>query len=431
MWSLFHDVFVAAGLGLHLLWRWMRGLVRGDKSISDYAAYRSGRRIDQLTNDGRPLLWFHGVSVGEVAGLDGVIAAIRQQTGGDVAIAVSTMTSDGLRAARRLTNQPDLAFIYPMDLSWFAKRVVERLQPKLLVIFDGDFWFQMLTACDNARVPVMVINGRLSERSTRNYARFSSYSKRLFSPIKLASVQSETMAERFARFVPRSRIVVDGNLKLDSAPPALSDLRRDELRVGFGIAPSRFCIVFGSVHPEEVDAIADPIRHLLASHAAVQVVIAPRHPEKFTRAVLDKYFPGISATWSESDQHSRDPAPIMWVNRLGVLRDLYQIGQAAFVGGTFCDIGGHNLAEPAQLGVPALYGPNVRAQAPLHEMLEAYGAARQVHTPDELYQAMAFLIEDPQARLRIISNLARLRADSAGLTDRVAARIASLAGFVP
>ncbi len=434
MWSLFHDVFVAAGLGLHLLWRWVRGLVRGDKSISDYAAYRAGLRIDELripnlTNDGRPVLWFHGVSVGEVAGLDGVIAAIRQQNRGNVAIAVSTMTSDGLRAARRLANQPDLAFIYPIDLSFFAKRVVERLQPKLLVIFDGDFWFQMLTACANARVPVMVINGRLSERSTRNYARFSSYAKRLFSPIELASVQSETIADRFSQFVPRSRIVVDGNLKLDSTPAALSDTRRAELRRAFGIDPSHFCFVFGSVHPEELDAIADPIRRLLASHTGIQVVIAPRHPEKFTRDILDKYFPGMSATWSESDEHSRDFALIVWVNRLGVLRDLYQIAQAAFVGGTFCDVGGHNLAEPAQLGVPALYGPNVRAQVPLHEMLQAYGAARQVRTPDELYQAMAALVEDPQARLAIVSNLAKLRADSGGLTNRVAARIADLVGF--
>ncbi len=435
MWSIFHDIFVAAGLGLHLLWRCVRGLTRGDKSISEYVTSRAGLRIGELRNgelqnDGRPLLWFHGVSVGEVAGLDGMIAAIRQQTGAGVLIAVSTMTSEGLRAARRLSNQPDIAFIYPLDLSFLAKRVVERLRPKLLVIFDGDFWLQMLSACGDARVPVMVINGRLGESSARNYARFPSYSKRLFSQIALASVQSKTMADRFAQcFVPRSRIMVDGNLKLDSAPPALSNTGRAELRCAFGIDPSRFCFVFGSVHPEELNAIADPIRRVLAGRGDVQIVIAPRHPEKFTRAVLDKHFPGVPAIWSESGERSPDPAPIVWVNRLGVLRDLYQIAQAAFVGGTFCDVGGHNLAEPAQLGVPALYGPDVHAQVPLHEMLEAYGAARQVRTRDELYQAMAALIEDQAARLGMESNAARLRADSAGLTARVAARITHLAGF--
>jgi 3-deoxy-D-manno-octulosonic-acid transferase len=429
MWSILHDIFVTFGLGLHLLWRWLRGRWRGDKSIDEYAAYRAGLRIGDLhvNESGRPLLWFHGVSVGEVAALDGVIAAVRERTANGAAIAVSTMTSEGLRAARRLSNQPELAFIYPLDLSWFAKRVVERLRPRLLVIFDGDFWFQMLDACGDAQVPVMLINGRLGEGSARNYGRVSSYSRRLFSQIALASVQSEAMADRFAPLVPRSRIAVDGNLKLDSAPQAVSDARREELRRPFGIDRARFCFVFGSVHPEELDAIAGPIRRLLARHADVQVVIAPRHPDKFTRAIVDKYFPGVAATWSGNASESAvEGAPLVWVNRLGVLRELYQVAQAAFVGGTFCDVGGHNLAEPAQWGVPALYGPQVHAQIPLHEMLQTYGAARQVRTPEQLYQAMTALVEG-RSGPEMAANLARLRAESAGLTARVAARITRLA----
>ncbi len=473
MWSILHDVFVALGLGLHLVYRVLRGIFRGDGSIREYAAYRAGLRIGELKPDAsghsRPLLWFHGVSVGEVAALDGITAEIRRQTRGNVKIAVSTMTSEGLRAARRLANPPDLAFIYPLDLSFFAKRVVACLRPKALVIIDGDFWLQMLRACRAAQVPVAIINGRLSESSALRYGRFPSYARQLFSGVALASVQSETMAARFARFIPRSRIVVDGNVKLDLQPAPLPEDRRDALRRRLGIDPLRLCFVFGSIHPAELDEIAEPIKRLLAQRGYVQVVIAPRHPDKFSRSALDKYFPGVRSAWVDLDVSRQDisdqdildkdifandefdrkdadrdqpasgdkarpgssmrPARLIWVNRLGVLRDLYQIAGAAFVGGTFCDVGGHNLAEPTLAGVPVIYGPRVHAQLPLHELLESYGASKQVATRDDLYPAMAAIVDDPALREKMAWHASRLRADSEGLTARVAASVIEIAGI--
>jgi 3-deoxy-D-manno-octulosonic-acid transferase len=468
MWSILHDIFVALGMGLHLVYRVLRGIFRGDASIREYAAYRAGLRIGELkpdvSRDSRPLLWFHGVSVGEVAALDAIIAAIRGQTGGNVRIAVSTMTSEGLRAARRLANQPDLAFIYPLDLSFFANRIVQRLRPKALVIIDGDFWLQMLHACRAAQVPVVIINGRLGESSALRYGRVPSYARQLFSGVALASVQSETMADRFARFIPRSRIVVDGNVKLDLQPAPLSDDRRAILRRRLGIDPLRLCFVFGSIHPEELNELAKPIT-LLAQHGYVQVVIAPRHPDKFSPSVLDKYFPGVRSAWFDQDISGQDisdldisdketldkdgfdskdadrdqsatgdktrpgAARVIWVNRLGVLRDLYQIAGAAFVGGTFCDVGGHNLTEPTLAGVPVIYGPDVHAQLPLHELLDAYGASKQVATSDDLYPAMAAIVEDPALREKMAWHASRLRADSEGLTARVAASVLEIAGI--
>jgi 3-deoxy-D-manno-octulosonic-acid transferase len=112
-----------------------------------------------------------------------------------------------------------------------------------------------------------------------------------------------------------------------------------------------------------------------------------------------------------------------------VLRDLYQIAGAAFVGGTFCDVGGHNLAEPALAGVPVLYGPRVHAQLPLHELLESYGAAKQVATRDDLYPAVAALENDPALREKMTWHASRLRADSEGLTARIAASVLEIAGI--
>jgi 3-deoxy-D-manno-octulosonic-acid transferase len=400
IWSLLHDLFATFGMGADLLVRVLKGT-----STGEYVSFRLGRRIDSLS----PVnVWLHGVSTGEVLALDGVIAELRSQQPA-VRIAVSTMTADGLAMIRKFKNAPDLAFIYPIDTSWFAKRIVRRLQPRVLAILDGDFWFQMLRACDRAGVPVIVINGRLSERSVRNYAKFASYSKQMFNAVELASVQSVEMEKRFEHFIAKDRIVVDGNLKLDSRSARLSDTQREALRRELGINPKSLCIVFGSIHPQELPIVSEAARQVLEKHPEVRIVMVPRHPDKFPTR------PDI-------------PTSILWINRLGVLRDTYQIADVAFVGGTFCDVGGHNLAEPALLGVATIYGPRVESQVPLHEMLRAYGASRQVATAAELVAAIDALIESADLRNSTAASGKRLAQDSAGLTIRIAKRILLAAG---
>jgi 3-deoxy-D-manno-octulosonic-acid transferase len=405
MWSILHDIFVGIFGKLDLARR------NGD---AEYLAFRRGDRIGDLNPDGRPLVWLHGVSLGEVNALSGLLAELRRQTDGKVAFAISTMTAAGLPAARNLN--PEHAFIYPLDLSRFAKQIVSRLKPRALVILDGDFWFQMMRACKRAGVPIVIVNGKLSESTAKRHRWFPSYAREMFSGVALASVQSETMAERFARFMPRDRIQVDGNLKLD-----LPLQSRD--REGAVIPGVTF--VIGSIHPVELDHIAAPIARVLAERPIARVIIVPRHPDKFSPEVLSKYFPGVKSSWGAAVD-----AQLVWINQLGVLRELFQqTADVAFVGGTFCEVGGHNIAEPALAGVPVLYGPDVHTQLPLHELLQQYGASTQAATPDELYAAMLALIDNPALRDEMSAAANRLRSASEGLTARIAAKILETAGL--
>jgi 3-deoxy-D-manno-octulosonic-acid transferase len=405
MWSVLHDIFVTIGGRLDLARR------NGD---AEYLAFRRGHRIDDLNPGGRPLVWLHGVSLGEVNALSGLLAELRKQSGGKVAFAISTMTAAGLPAARNLN--PEHAFIYPLDLSRFATKIVSSLKPRALVILDGDFWFQMTRACKQAGTPIVIVNGKLSESTSKRHGWFPSYAREMFSGVALASVQSETMAERFARFMPRDRVQIDGNLKLDL--PFSSTVRQ-----GRGTGPLTF--VFGSIHPIELDAIAPPINRILSERANVRVIIAPRHPDKFSPAVLSKYFPNVRSSWDALSEYVQ----LIWINQLGVLRELYQTADAAFVGGTFCEVGGHNIAEPALAGVPVLYGPDVHTQLPLHELLQQYGASKQVANSDQLYTAMLALIDNPELRDEMSASASRLRQSSQGLTARIAARILETAGL--
>jgi 3-deoxy-D-manno-octulosonic-acid transferase len=417
MWSILHDIFVTIGGRLDLARR---------EATPEYLDYRRGRRIGDLQPDGRPLIWLHGVSLGEVNALSGLLAELRKQTDGKVAFAISTMTEAGLPAARNLN--PEHAFIYPLDLSRFAREIVKRLKPQALVIFDGDFWFQMMQACREANVPIVIVNGKLSESTAKRHGWFPSYAREMFSGVALASVQSATMAERFASFMPRERISVDGNIKLDLPIQSATLQSRDrwvqeshEAKQAQGVVT----FVFGSIHPLELDHIAEPINRVLAERPNARVVIVPRHPNKFSPGVLSKYFPNMSSSW---DAVSAD-AQLIWINKLGVLRELYQQADVAFVGGTFCDVGGHNLAEPALAGVPVLYGPDVHTQLPLHELLHQYGASKQVTMPDELHAAMLALIDNPVRRDEMSEAANRLRSASQGLTARIAARILEIAGL--
>jgi 3-deoxy-D-manno-octulosonic-acid transferase len=398
MWANLHDIFVEIFGRLDLGRRY---------ASPEYTAYRQGRRIGDLKPDGRPLIWLHAVSLGEVNALRGLVEEIRRQTDGRVAIAISTMTEAGLPAARALN--PEHAFIYPLDLSRFADEIVKRLQPKALVIFDGDFWFQMMRAVRVSGAPILIVNGKLSEKTARRHGWFPSYAREMFAGVALASAQSDMMAERFARFIPRERISVDGNLKLDLPGGVAVNSRSTR---------GDFAVVFGSIHPVELDFITSPITRFLADRPSARAIIVPRHPDKFTDGPAAKYFPCVN------------DSRLTWINKLGVLRELYQTADVAFVGGTFCEVGGHNIAEPALLGVPVIYGPDVHTQLPLHDLLQQYGASKQVASSDELYAAMIAMMDDAPLRETMAANAAKLRASSEGLTARIAAKILETASIV-
>jgi 3-deoxy-D-manno-octulosonic-acid transferase len=432
LWSLIHDVVVGVGLGCHVLIRLLQGVLRNDSSATGYFAHRFGFYIRRLPEFEQPVFWLHGVSVGEVLAMDVIIGALRASARNGIAVVLSTMTADGLRAVQRLTNKPDASFIYPLDVSALANAIAKRLRPRALVLVDGDFWLQMLRCCRKHGAGVMVMNGRISSRSVKNYSRIPAYSRELFSCLDLVSVQSEQMVSRFAELsVPASRIVVDGNIKVDISTPPMDEFARSALIRKYGLSPRLQCLVFGSIHPAELTVLSLAIRKILAARNDIQIVIAPRHPEKFNQTVLTTSFPNVRSTWygSHEQQRHSENAELIWVNQIGVLRDFYQVAQLAFVGGTFCDVGGHNLLEPVHFGVPVLYGPDVSGQLPLHELLQTFQVGWQVRSEDDLIQAAMRILDDPELGLQLGKNAALLRNNARDTTNRIVRHIAHVAGL--
>jgi 3-deoxy-D-manno-octulosonic-acid transferase len=430
--SLVHDVAIAVIWGSHLIVRLLKGVLRKEPSALVYFAQKWGLYIRRVPQYQKPVLWFHGVSVGEVLAADKLIGALRHSTREDVAIVLSTMTADGLQAVQRLVNKPDASFIYPLDLSPLANRVVNWLRPRALVLVDGDFWLQMLRRCRKHGTSGMVINGCISSRSVRRYRRFGAYSRELFAPVNFISAQSEEMMARFSQLpIPKSRIAVDGNIKLSVSIPPINECRRAELNRKLGIVPHGQCLVFGSIHPADLKTLGPVIQRLAATRNEVQIVIAPRHPEQFTRTVVTKLFPTVPLLWYAPHEVAilSEAAQLIWVNQVGLLRDLYQLAKVTCVGGTFGDVGGHNLLEPAHFGAPVVYGPDISGQRPLHELLQRFRLGWQVKSEDELLATTMMLLDNPELRVQVRHRVALLRMTTQHMTTRMARHIVALAGL--
>jgi 3-deoxy-D-manno-octulosonic-acid transferase len=279
-----------------------------------------------------------------------------------------------------------------------------------------------LLAAERAGVPVAVINAKLSERSLRLH-RLSRIVPRALAAVARIAAQSEEHAARFkALGLPADRIAVTGNMKYDLTTDSAAAAQRHELRRRLGIGPSSLVVIGGSLHPGED-------RDLLAAHAAmakpgqdVRLVIVPRYPDQaagilasiradgfaaVAKSDLDRRMPGDAksanaATREGGATSSADSVPIIVVDTLGELRSLYAAADIAFVGGSLyyrgSNKGGHNVMEPAILGLPVIVGPHNFSFRETVAELKAAEAAIEVRDRDGLEHALALLVASPERR---------------------------------
>lgn len=349
---------------------------------------------------GRPGIWLHAVSVGEVAAAAPVVAQMRRLAP-EAGIVLSTVTATGRqRAGALLADVP--AFYAPLDLSWAVSRVVRAVRPDLYLSVDTDLWPNLTRALSAAGVPIVLVNGRISDGSFRRWQRARSLAAEMFSRVDLFCMQTERDAERALALGARpGTVTVTGSTKYDALgvadPEALASLRGK-----LGLAPGQVLLVGGSTHPGEEEALLDAAREGLAS-GAVRVALVPRHPERGAavarlaaargwRVMLYSALEagGAAGEWS--------PWQVLVVDRIGVLGTLYGLASVAFVGKSLCAAGGQNPLEPAAAGVPVLFGPrmdNFREQA---DALVRDGAARVVRSVEELSAEMVRLLASPGER---------------------------------
>lgn len=324
-----------------------------------------------LPHDGQRI-WVHSISMGETKAVAPLVEQIRQQMP-HASIVISTTTETGLAEAKRSMPELDHYFFLPLDFSWTMRKLTNRIKPDLLILVESDFWYNLISY----NKKVVLVNGKISETSQSRFKFFSFFTKRLFSRFDLLCLQSQRFASRFETLgVSPSKIVVTGNLKFDQPFPHL-DLER--WRSDLGIRSSDKVITLGSTHDPEEDQLIVAIEPLFDQFHNLKILLVPRHPERFSAvaALLDKK----KIHYAKFSDHlpKQGNERIILIDAMGVLSACYRLSDIAIVGGSYVNhVGGHNIFEPAALGIPVLFGPHMDTQRDLVDVVVHGGAGKQV-----------------------------------------------------
>ncbi len=346
-------------------------------------------------------LWVHAVSVGEVQAAAVLIDALRGagqagqpgQPGQSITLSCTTPTAR-MRARALL---PDIPVRYaPYDLPSAQRRCLMRLRPRVLVLMEGELWPNLLEQARRLRVPTVIASARLSARSARWYARLPG----LLGPAMRSNVwvaaQSAADAQRFAALgVPAERLRVCGNIKFDRAVPRELIARGAALRAQY--AAGRPVWAAGSVHPGELAIVLRAHRQVLAHCPQALLVLAPRHAYRFEEAATSLQQAGLPFQ-RRSQPLTGAPFAVLLLDTLGELMEFYAAADAAFVGGSLVNVGGHNLLEPAALGVPVVTGEQHFNSPDIARVLTEHGALQTVTDAASLAAQMQALLTDEALR---------------------------------
>jgi 3-deoxy-D-manno-octulosonic-acid transferase len=383
-----------------LLWRWWRtGRYRQglrDKLLGLARDPGAGASDSEIQNPCP--VWFHAVSVGEVHVLRQLVGAFRRRWP-DRSCVVSSTTDTGLGEAARCF--PDLAvFPFPFDFSWAVERTLRRVRPSLVVLAESELWPNFVLAARRLRIPLAVVNGRMSPRSFARYRLLGRLVRWLFSDIDLFAAQEEEYAAGVLALGGRpGRVGVTGNIKYDGALTDPANHRTLELRALLGVAEGDLVLVAGSTQAPEEELILRVYRKAKETHPSLRLFVAPRQRDRFDEvaALLEKSGEAFVRRSRISSSPCR--APVILVDTIGELGPLWGLADVAFVGGSLDGRrGGQNMIEPAAFGAAVVFGPHVwNFKEPARRLVEAGGAYR-VADGAALQEAVVRLLRDEGER---------------------------------
>jgi 3-deoxy-D-manno-octulosonic-acid transferase len=353
-------VFFLAALGYSptFLKRWIESRSGAEGFSARLGIYP--RSVEARLSE-RENVWIQAVSVGEVLCLKRFLGRFRE-TFPDEALAISTTTVTGQRLARQMIEEREEAFYFPLDLSWIVRRTAQVVQPKMFLMVETEIWPGLIRELANRRVPMAVINGRISDRSYQRYRLIQRWLRPVLSRIDTYLMQTEEDAGRIISLgAPRERVQVVGNLKFDNVLGKEEAESADPVRERLVEIWNGFPIwVAGSTHPGEEEPVLKVHARARKRVPNLKLVIAPRHVENVPRVVqaLEKRHMTY-ARWSRARGGGKVDVDVMVLDTIGDLVWFYRSCDVAFMGGSLVLKGGQNPIEPAQFGRPVLFGGHV------------------------------------------------------------------------
>jgi len=402
-------------------------LLRGlrDRAYWQHLSERFGYGAARIGAAGEaPRIWLHAVSLGEVAAAAAVVRALQARYPGAALIVTSATPTGRARAEALFGAGADVRFL-PYDLPAAMERFLDRVRPSAVLIMETELWPNLFRACTRRGLPVVLASARLSQRSVSRYRRFGGLFRELFTPNVWVAAQTPRDAERFAAIgAAEGRTRVVGNVKFDITISA--ELQGGGLALRQAAFAGRPVWVAGSTHEGEEEQVLAAHDRVRAAAAGALLLLAPRHPRRFDAVAALLTRRGSRFVRRSEGASVPAAADVLLVDTVGELLSLYAAADVAFVGGSLVAVGGHNLVEPAALGLPVLTGPSDANGRDIAALLLGAGAALRVADAVELGAVVAALLASPARRLRIGSIGRDLVAANRGGVARIVALLEPL-----
>jgi len=347
---------------------------------------------------GKKTVWLHAVSVGEVMAVEKFIAEWRDAAP-EYDLVLTTVTPTGQKIAQKFASEKVHVCYFPFDLTFVVRRFFETFRPACLLLVETEIWPNLLMEAKRRNVPTGIINARLSPRSFKRYQRFSWLFRPLWGALDFVLAQGREDAERFQALGILKESVRDmGNMKFDWAEWTEAGTEyAEELRKTWGFAPEDLVWICGSTHPGEEIILAEVYAGLRQKFTGLKMILAPRHIER-SGSLLKIFEQQKARTVLSTRRKEGSTFDVLILDQLGILRNLYQIADLVFMGGSLIPHGGQNPIEPARFQKAILHGSHVFNFNQIYQQLDHGGGALKVTAPDELSSAAAGLLAEPGTR---------------------------------
>lgn len=369
-------------------------------------------RIPLIKN--KKTIWVHAVSLGESIAATPLIEKILTRFT-DATLVVTTTTPTGRAEIQKRFGNRVLSYYTPYDLPHVLRRFLRNVHPNQTILMETELWPNLLYLLKKRRIPTVIVNARLSERSMKNYLRFRRFLKPLLATIKI-SAQSKADAKRFQEIgARRENIFTTGNIKFDSTLPDSLLPQAKALRQYWINRP---VLIAASTHEGEENILLQAFKKIRAQFPTALFILVPRHPERFAKVAELCRSCDFTVTQRSTQELPNENTAIYLGDTMGELKLLYAASDVAFVGGSLVPIGGHNLIEPASLSLPILTGPNLQNFIAVRDLLEEAEALLITDNADAIASQVIRLFHDTDLRHQLGARALSMSEQNRGAISR-------------
>ncbi|MBU8910342.1 MAG: 3-deoxy-D-manno-octulosonic acid transferase [Desulfobacterales bacterium] len=378
---------------------------------------------------GKKRIWIHALSVGEVISAVPFVKVLKGQHK-DLDIVFTASTKTGFDMAeqlflKKILPKEDAPFVaqlgyFPFDLGYCVKKVSRQIEPDAVVIVETDLWPNFLYEMKKSKIPVILVNARLSKRSLNGYLFFRKFSSMFFSSLTGIMAQTSLDEKRFQRLgIDEKKISVTGNIKFDQPPEDMDKRVIKGMRDRFSIQKGTQVFIAGSTHEGEEDILCEVYKEVKKNYPGLLMILAPRDPKRCPEILSYFLSNDIQAVLMSAMDESKDCPDVVLVDKMGELARLYAICDVAFIGGSMVRQGGHNPLEPAAFSKPVLFGSDMSDFLLMSNMLMDHEGAKRVESEQDLRRELEAILGNRQTQQHMGSRSFEVFSRNSGSVQRI------------